>query len=93
MIIVMACLGLTSNDLNEKQKLSIESAPHFASKPPHRKRTSTLDFTATPAFGTHTSEEARTSSSNVFVDVKSEEYELASSGVGTGMSVNTDVAV
>ncbi|PBK74069.1 hypothetical protein ARMSODRAFT_951628 [Armillaria solidipes] len=33
MIIVMTSLGLTSNDLNEQTKLSVETSPHFALKP------------------------------------------------------------
>ncbi|KAF8918222.1 hypothetical protein CPB85DRAFT_1249833 [Mucidula mucida] len=79
MIIVMACLGLTSNDLNDMQtKMTIETnGPQFAAnKAP---RTTTLGTES--MFGAR-SADPRSTTGSVFVEIKgsndSEEYELSS---------------
>lgn len=93
-IIVMAVLGLTSSDLNEKQRMTIESTPRFASKPAAQRRgqqTTTLGVGSFQAaqnpeasMGTMDYLGTTDTGKSVFVDIKtgSDSYELTSSSGG-----------
>ena len=91
MIIVMACLGLTSNDLNDMQtKVTVESnGMQFAPKP-RRRPTST--FQSTSMYGSSTVDR-RVGGADVFVDIKgndftevSDDLELTSSAGGSQLN-------
>ncbi|KIY63296.1 hypothetical protein CYLTODRAFT_403470 [Cylindrobasidium torrendii FP15055 ss-10] len=93
-IIVMAVLGLTSSDLNEKQRMTIETTPRFASKPAAQRRgqqTTTLGVGSFEAaqnpeasMGTMDFLATANTDKSVFVDIKtgSDSYELTSSTGG-----------